>query len=81
MRSIISIKQEVTESKFEYLFDEKMYDYETATTWQVPFKRTSYREFQILFNRQLDQDINAVQREIEKYRNVQEIEEFKAEWD
>ena len=81
MRSIISRKQEVTEAKFEYLFDEKVYDYETATTWKVPFKRTSYLEFSLLFNKQLDQDISAVQKEIEKYRNVEEIEEFKADWD
>ena len=81
MRSIIYRKQEVTEAKFEYLFDEKIYDYETATTWQVPFKRTSYPEFSLLFNKQLDQDISAVQKEIEKYRNVQEIEGFKADWD
>lgn len=81
MRSIISHQQEVTQAKFEYLFDEKVYDYKTATTWKVPFKRTSFSEFSIFFNRQLDQDINAVQKEIEKYRNVQEIEEFKTDWD
>ena len=82
MRRIIPAMEEVLQNKYEYLYlDKKQKNKIIKKKTGVDFKRTTYKYFHNQINTQIETDISNLQKEIAKYYNVQEIFDFKKEWD
>jgi hypothetical protein len=47
----------------------------------IPFRRTSYKLFALLFNQTFDDDVKDLKREMEVYKCVEAVEEFRVDWE
>lgn len=79
MRRLIPRKEGILKSMVEYLY--VPIDRISPGPIQITFKRSSYQGFQTLFTDKLEHDIASCQQAMAEFKNVEEVEEFKKDWD